>query len=141
MPAGGGAAVADHDHMTESAASRNRSSSGTSDASTITHPVLGVSRDVRQLVRVQPEVERVQHRAEQRHGEVGLEVAVVVPAERGDAVAGADAERAERAREAVGAPEACRRRWSGGWCRRRAGSRRAGRRRALSARRAIGGER
>ena len=68
--------------------------------------VLGVRGDVPQLVGMEPQVERVQHRAQQRHGEVGLEVAVVVPAERGDPVARADAERAERAGEPVRAAQA-----------------------------------
>ena len=56
------------------------------------HLVLGVARDVGQLIGMEAEVERVEHRAHERDGEIGLEVAVVVPAESGDAVAGADAE-------------------------------------------------
>jgi len=43
----------------------------------------------------------VEHRAHQRDGEVGLEVAVVIPAECGDAIAGTDTEGVERAGQAA----------------------------------------
>ena len=48
--------------------------------------------DVGELVGVEAEVERVEDAADERNAEVGLEVLAVVPAEGGDAVAGADAE-------------------------------------------------
>ena len=47
----------------------------------------------------------MEHRAEQRNGEVCLEMPVVVPAQGGDAVAGAHAERLERGGEPPGAAE------------------------------------
>ena len=49
--------------------------------------VLGVVDDVRELLGEQPDVQRVQHRAEARDREVRLEVLLRVPAERADAVA------------------------------------------------------
>ena len=66
--------------------------------------IFGVLRDVADLGRVEPEVQRVQHRARARDAEVELEVPVVVPRERGDAIAGARAEPRERARELRAAP-------------------------------------
>ena len=61
--------------------------------------VAGVVGDVGEIVRVQPEVERVQHEARARDPEVGLEVRVVVPRERGDAVASLETELVQRDRE------------------------------------------
>jgi hypothetical protein len=55
---------------------------------------------------VEPEVEGVEHRAHQRDGEVGLEMAVVIPAEGRDAIAGADAEGVKRPGKAAGALQA-----------------------------------
>ena len=49
------------------------------------HAVLGVVDDVDELLGEQPQVQRVQHRAHARHGEVGHQVLGVVPHERGDA--------------------------------------------------------
>ena len=46
--------------------------------------VLGVVDDVGQLVGKEPHVEGVQHGTHRRHGEIGLEVLLVVPHERGD---------------------------------------------------------
>ncbi len=76
--------------------------------------VLRVVDDVGELVGVEAQVERVQHAAHQRDAEVGLEVRTVVPAERGDAVAGLDAEIEQRAGEAARADRRSRRRCSGG---------------------------
>ena len=45
----------------------------------------------------------MEHRAHAGHGEIGLHVLLVVPAEGADAVAGADAETAQRAGEPLGA--------------------------------------
>ena len=59
-------------------------------------PVLGVIDDVAEVLLEQADVERVEHRAHRGHGEVQLEVAEGVPAERGDPVAGADAELVQR---------------------------------------------
>ena len=61
--------------------------------------VARVRRDVAEVVRVQPQVERVQDEAAARDPEVRLEVLVVVPAERRDAVAGLEAEPLQRDRE------------------------------------------
>ena len=54
--------------------------------------VVGVVRDVGDVARVEAQVQRVQHEAAARDAEIGLEVLVVVPAERRDAVAGLEAE-------------------------------------------------
>jgi hypothetical protein len=51
-----------------------------------------VRRDVADVVRVQAQVERVQDEAAARDAEVRLEVLVVVPAERRDAVAALEPE-------------------------------------------------
>ena len=59
--------------------------------------------DVGELVGVEAEVERVEDAAHERDAEVGLEVRAVVPAERGDAVAGLDAEVEQGPGEAAGA--------------------------------------
>ena len=48
--------------------------------------VVGVRRDVREVVRMQAQVQRVQHEAAARDAEVGLVVHEVVPAERRHAV-------------------------------------------------------
>jgi hypothetical protein len=58
-------------------------------------PVLGVVDDVLDLLREQPDVDRVQHRAEARDGEVELEVALGVPAEGRDPVPRSDAQALE----------------------------------------------
>jgi hypothetical protein len=55
--------------------------------------------DVREVVRMQPEVERVEDEAAARDAEVRLEVLMVVPAERRDAVAALEPERLEGDRE------------------------------------------
>ena len=62
--------------------------------------VAGVVRDVREVVRVQAQVQRVQHEAAARDAEVRLVMLVVVPAERRDAVA------ALRGRAAAARPRA-----------------------------------
>ncbi len=62
-------------------------------------PVFRVVDDVRELVEEEPRVDRVDDRFHPRHGVVELEVAVPVPGERADALAGHDAEAAEGARE------------------------------------------
>ena len=51
------------------------------------HPVARVRRDVREVVRVEAEVERVRDHPAGRDPDVRLQVLKVVPAERGDAVA------------------------------------------------------
>ena len=51
----------------------------------------GVVDDVRELVRMQPEVERVDHAADGRHAEIRFEVSKVVPHQRRDAIAGLEA--------------------------------------------------
>ena len=67
------------------------------------HLVLGVVDDVGELLGEQPDVERVQHPPGARRGEVQLEVAGGVPAERGHPAVGGDAEGVEHAAEAAGA--------------------------------------
>ena len=64
--------------------------------------VLAVVRDVGELLREQPDVQRVQHRAHARDREVRLEVRLVVPHERADPVAVADPEAAQPRRELLG---------------------------------------
>ena len=56
-----------------------------------------------ELVGVETEVEGMQHTADERDAEVGLEVVVVVPAEGGDAVARGETEVEEDAGKAAGA--------------------------------------
>ena len=65
----------------------------------MTRDIAGVRRDVRQLVKVEPNVERVEDRARARHPEVRLEMTKVVPAERRHAVTASDAEPLQRGRE------------------------------------------
>jgi hypothetical protein len=65
--------------------------------------VAGVVDDVLELLGEQPQVQRVHHRAHGRDGEVGLEVLLVVPHERADAVALLDTERRQRTGEPGGA--------------------------------------
>ncbi len=66
------------------------------------HAILGVPHDVVKVVLEQPDVQRVQHGAHRRHGQVELEVASRVPSERRHAVAAPDPQLAQRARQAVG---------------------------------------
>ena len=70
------------------------------------HPVLGVVDDVDQLLREQPQVERVQHRAHARHREVGHQVLGVVPHEGGDPLVAGDARGRRAARGPGGPPSA-----------------------------------
>ena len=51
------------------------------------HPIARMTCDVADVVRMQPEVQRVEHEASARDAEVRLEMLVVVPAERRDAIA------------------------------------------------------
>ena len=60
------------------------------------HAVARVRGDVRVVVGVQPEVERVRDEAADRRADVRLEVLVVVPHQRADAVAVLEAEAAQR---------------------------------------------
>ena len=66
--------------------------------------VARVGRDVGEVVRVQAQVERVQDEPAAGDPEVGLQVRVVVPAERRDAVAALEAELLQRDRELARAP-------------------------------------
>ena len=93
------AVVGDHDHVLHGDAVADLLEGLEQRAVDEERAVGGVVDDVGQLVGVQARVERVHHRAAQRHGEVELQVAVLVPAERRDAVAGLDAERCEGVRE------------------------------------------
>src|SRR3954462_161424 len=67
--------------------------------------VASVVRDVRQLLRAQPDVERVHDRAHARHGETRLDMLMVIPAERRDAVATPHARVLERASQLPRSPE------------------------------------
>ena len=62
-----------------------------------------VVHDVLELLGEQPDVQRVEHRADARHREVGLEVLLDVPRERADTVTGLDAEPLQRGREPLDA--------------------------------------
>ena len=59
------------------------------------HGVLGVADDVADLLRRQPDVDGVHHRAHAGNGEVRLLVLLVVPGEGGDPVAALDAQPAQ----------------------------------------------
>src|SRR5262249_24032190 len=65
-------------------------------------PIVRVVDDEGELFRMKAKVERVQHRARQRDAEVGLEVLIMIPAERGDAVTRLDASLLERTGKAAG---------------------------------------
>ena len=66
------------------------------------HAVLGVVDDPRELVRRQPQVERVQDGAPGGHGEIGLQVLRAVEHERRDPLVAGDAEIAEGVRQLGG---------------------------------------
>ena len=76
--------------------------------------VAGMRRDVREIVRVQSQVERVQDEAAARDAEIRLVMLVVVPAERRDAVAALEPEPLQRDRERARATARRRRMCSGG---------------------------
>ncbi len=61
------------------------------------HRVAGVIDDVGQVLRGQPEVQGVEHRAAERDRPVQLQMPVTVPGQRGDAIAPADTEVAQHA--------------------------------------------
>jgi hypothetical protein len=63
------------------------------------HAVVGVPDDVREILEREPDVQRVEHAPGARHGEVALEVPVVVPRERRDPLPAIHAERVERVHE------------------------------------------
>ena len=60
------------------------------------HVVPGVRGDVADHLRVEPQVQRVQHRAHGRDRQVGLEVLGVVPHQRGYPLVAVDAQAAQR---------------------------------------------
>ncbi len=66
------------------------------------HPVVGVGGDEAELLRRQPDVQRVQDSAHGRHGEVGLEVLLVVPHERRDPLVAGDPQCPQRIRRPAG---------------------------------------
>ena len=66
-------------------------------------PVVGVIDDVDDLFARQPDVDRVQDRPDRRHGEIELEVPMMVPGKRGDAIAGLDAQSLEHVHQPVNA--------------------------------------
>ena len=63
------------------------------------HVVARVGGDVADHLRVEPQVQRVQHRAHGRNGQVGLEMLGVVPHQRGHALVAVHAEAAQRVRQ------------------------------------------
>ncbi len=65
--------------------------------------VLRVVDDIGQLLGEQPDVERVQDRSDAGNGHVQLEVALIVPSERADAIALFDAKPIEHTGEAIDA--------------------------------------
>ena len=65
------------------------------------HVVLGVVDDVLEVLRREPDVDRVQHPLGGRHGEVELQVAAGVARERPDARAGRDPQGVQRGGEAA----------------------------------------
>ena len=87
-----GPVVSDDDHGLElhvgSNAFKQRNERGVHDEDTI----LRVIDDVREVVRMEPQVECMEHGAREWHGEVGFEVVGVRPRERCDAVAPLHAE-------------------------------------------------
>ncbi len=64
--------------------------------------------DVLDLLRKKSRVDRVADGAVTRHGEIQLEMTVIVPGQRADPVSVADPGRAQRVREAPHAPERAR---------------------------------
>jgi len=56
------------------------------------YPILGMVDDVREVVGVQTQVERVQDCAGRGYGEIRLEMLEVIPCQRADAGSGGDAE-------------------------------------------------
>ena len=87
-------AVVDHDHVPDRAQLRPQRQEHRQRRAVDEHDVvLGVVRDVDLLLGEQPDVERVQHAAGARGGEVELQVRRGVPHERPDASVGRDAQR------------------------------------------------
>ena len=104
LPAGSRSRCADDDRRRDVApCGRICSQNGSRHSSTMDDAVLGVVDDVGELVGVQAQVEGVEDAARERDAEVGLEVRSVVPAQRGDAVAGLNAEVDEHLGQAAGA--------------------------------------
>ena len=68
------------------------------------HAVAGVLRDVADVAVMEPQVQGVEHETAARDAEVRLHVLVVVPAERGDAIALLEAEPLQRDGELLRAP-------------------------------------
>ena len=66
--------------------------------------VAAVVRDVADVVGMQAQVERVQHEAAARDAEVRLEVLVVVPAQRRDAIAAREPQLLQRSGKGTRAP-------------------------------------
>ena len=93
-------AVVDHDDVPDGAQLRPQGQEHRQQRAVDEHDVvLGVVGDVDQLLGEQPDVERVQHPAGARGGEVELQVRGGVPAERGDPPVGRDAQRVQRRRQ------------------------------------------
>ena len=90
----------EHDHLLERVLVGELAVERQQDVVDDQEAVLGVGGDPADLVRRQAQVQRVHHAAGGRNAEVALEVGVVVPAQRRDAIALLQAERAQRRRRA-----------------------------------------
>ena len=69
--------------------------------------------DVGELIGEEPHVQGVQHRTHRRHGQVGLQVLLVVPHERADPLVTGHTEAAKGVGELGGAPAHVGVRWHG----------------------------
>ena len=96
----GRVALADDDHVLHrGAAGQDRREEGKERRVDEDDEIFGRVRDEDDLRRRQADVQRVEHRAHRGHGHVGLEVLLVVPHERADALVGRHAETAQRVGE------------------------------------------
>ena len=104
MPSGSGVVVglAHHDHVLELDALTQLLGEPHERLVDDERDVAGVRGDVRQLVDVQAEVQRVEHGPRRRHAEVRLEVPQMVPAQRADAVSATHAQPLEGGGEPPG---------------------------------------
>ena len=88
--------VVDHDRVADGAHAPRHLLPGRPKALVHDHDlILRVLHDVGQVLGEEADVQRVQDGAQARHADVGLHVLLVVPAERGHARVGADAEAAQ----------------------------------------------
>ena len=98
--------IADHDDATVADARSHGLERGPEHLVDDDDRVVCVIDDVAELVGMQPDVQRVEDGARRGDTVVGLQVRHVIPAEGGHAITAADAERAQRGRQAAGVAEA-----------------------------------